>query len=79
MMKALHKVNTMKREIIVFTKSKHPFIHKFGYHIQCYIKGYVSFVQVVEMELAYQKQNGHENLVLTPWVTSEVTSYQATR
>jgi hypothetical protein len=33
---------------------------------------------VVEMEDAYQKQNGHENLVLTPWVTSEVISYQAT-
>jgi hypothetical protein len=29
------------------------------------------------MEAAYQKQNGHENLVLTPWVTSKVTSYQA--
>jgi hypothetical protein len=40
--------------------------------------GYTSFVQVVEMEPAYQKQNGHENLVLTPRVTSEVTSYQAT-
>jgi hypothetical protein len=40
--------------------------------------GYTSFVQVVKMELAYQKQNGHENLVLTPRVTSEVTSYQAT-
>jgi hypothetical protein len=33
---------------------------------------------VVEMEPTYQKQNGHENLVLTPWVTSEVTSYQDT-
>jgi hypothetical protein len=30
------------------------------------------------MEPTYQKQNGHKNLVLTPWVTSEVTSYQAT-
>jgi hypothetical protein len=40
--------------------------------------GYKSFVQVVKMETAYQKQNGHENLVLTPWVTSTVTSYQAT-
>jgi hypothetical protein len=28
---------------------------------------------VVEMEPAYQKQNGHENLVPTLWVTSEVT------
>jgi hypothetical protein len=36
------------------------------------------FVQVVEMEPAYQKQNGHENLVLTPRLTSEVTRYQAT-
>jgi hypothetical protein len=40
--------------------------------------GYMSFVQVFKMEPAYQKQNGHENLVLTPRVTSEVTSYQAT-
>jgi hypothetical protein len=38
----------------------------------------MSFVQVGEMEPAYEKHNGHENLVLTPWVTSEVTSYQAT-
>jgi hypothetical protein len=63
---------------IVFTKGKHPFIHKRGYHTQGYISGYMSFVQVVKMEPTYQKQNGHENLVLTPWVTSEVTSYQAT-
>jgi hypothetical protein len=40
--------------------------------------GYMSFVQVVKMEPAYQKQNGRENLVLMPRVTSEVTSYQAT-
>jgi hypothetical protein len=33
--------------------------------------------QVAEMKLTYQKQKGHENLVLTPWVTFEVTSYQA--
>jgi hypothetical protein len=77
-MKTLHKVNTMKRETLVFTKSKHPFIHKLGYHTHVYIMGYMSFVQVVKIEPAYQKQNGHENLVLTPWVTSEVTSYQAT-
>jgi hypothetical protein len=38
----------------------------------------MSFVQVVKMEPAYPKQNGHENLVLTPRVTPEVTSYQAT-
>jgi hypothetical protein len=75
-MKALHKVNIMKRETIVFTKSKHPFIHKLGYHTQCYIMGYTSFVQVVKMEPAYQKQNGYENLVLMSRVTSEVTSYQ---
>jgi hypothetical protein len=43
-----------------------------------YIKGYMSFIQVDKMEPAYKKQNGHENLVPTPWVTSEVTSYQAT-
>jgi hypothetical protein len=28
------------------------------------------------MKPTYQKQNGHENLVLTPRVTSKVTSYQ---
>jgi hypothetical protein len=68
----------MKRETTVFTKSKYPFIHKLVYHTQGYIMGYSSFAQVVKMEPAYQKQNGHENLVLTPRVTSEVTSYQAT-
>jgi hypothetical protein len=78
MMKALHKVIIMKRETNVFTKSKHPIIHKLGYHTQGYIMGYTSLVQVVKMEPAYQKENRHENLVLTPWVTSEVTSYQAT-
>jgi hypothetical protein len=78
MMKASHKVNTTKRETIVFTKSKHPFIHKLGYHTQGYIMSHMSFVQVVKMEPAYQKQNGHENLILTLWVTSEVARYQAT-
>jgi hypothetical protein len=69
----------MKWETTVFTKSKHPFIRKLGYHTQGYIMGYSSFAQVVKIEPAYQKGNGHKNLVLTPWVTSEVTSYQATR
>jgi hypothetical protein len=78
MMKALHKVNIMKRETTIFTKSKHPFINKLGYHTHGYIMGYLSFVQVVKMDPAYQKQNRHENLVLTLWVTSEVASYQAT-
>jgi hypothetical protein len=78
MMKSLYKVNTMERETIVFTKSKHPITHRLGYHTQGYIMGYMSFVQVVKMKAAYQIQNGHENLVLTPRVTSEVTSYQAT-
>jgi hypothetical protein len=68
----------MKRETTIFTKSKHSFIHKLGYHTQGYIMGYTSLLQVVKMEPAYQKQNGHENLVLTLRVTSEVTSYQAT-
>jgi hypothetical protein len=63
---------------VEFAKGKHPFIHKQGYHAQGYIKGYMPFVQVVKMETAYQKQNGHENLVLTLWVTIEVSSYQAT-
>jgi hypothetical protein len=39
---------------------------------------YKSFVQVVEMDPAYQKQNWHENLVLMSQVRSEVTSYQTT-
>jgi hypothetical protein len=59
-------------------QSKHPFIQKRGYHTQGYIRGYMPFVIVVKMEPAYQKQNGHENLVLVSRVTSEVTSYQAT-
>jgi hypothetical protein len=77
-MKALSKGNTMQMETIVLRKSKHPFVHKLGYHTQGYIMGYMSFVQVVKMEPAYQKQNGHEKLVLMPRVTSEVTSYQTT-
>jgi hypothetical protein len=77
-MNALHKINTMEREAIIFTKGKPPFIHKHGYHTQCYIMSYIPFAQVVEMKPAYQKQNGHENLVLMPRVTSKVTSYQAT-
>jgi hypothetical protein len=36
------------------------------------------FVKLVEMKPAYQKQNGHETLVLMLRVTSEVISYQAT-
>jgi hypothetical protein len=54
-MKALHKVNTMKKETIVFTKNKHQFIRKLGYHTQGYIMCYMSFVQLVKMEPAYQK------------------------
>jgi hypothetical protein len=77
-MNALHKVNIVKRETSVFTKRKHPLIHKLGYHTKCYINSYMPFVQVVEMKPAYEKQNGHENLVLTPQLTSEVTSYQDT-
>jgi hypothetical protein len=49
MRKALHNVNTIKWETIVFTKGKHPFIHKLGYHTKCYISVYMPFVQVVEM------------------------------
>jgi hypothetical protein len=59
-------------------KGKHPFIQKRGYHTQGYSRGYMPFVQVVKMEPTYQKQNGYENLVLMPRVTSEVTIYQAT-
>jgi hypothetical protein len=62
-MKALHKVNTLKREPIVFTKSKHPFIHKLRYHTQGYIMGYMSFVQVIRMKPAYQKKMGTRTLL----------------
>jgi hypothetical protein len=62
----------MKRETIIFTKSKHPFIHKLRYHTQGYIMLYTSFIQVVKMEPVYQKQNRHENLVLTPRVTYQL-------
>jgi PHD/YefM family antitoxin component YafN of YafNO toxin-antitoxin module len=34
--------------------------------------------QVGEMKPTYEKQKGHENIVLMPRVTFEVTSYQAT-
>jgi hypothetical protein len=78
MIKALHNVNTMKKETILFIKGKCPFIHKLGYHTKCYINSYIPFVQVVKMEPTYQKQNGQENLVLMPRVTSEVTRYQDT-
>jgi hypothetical protein len=63
---------------ILFTKGKHLFIHKLGYHRKGYIKDYILFVHVVEMETTYQKQKGHENVVLIPWVTSEVAAYQDT-
>jgi hypothetical protein len=33
---------------------------------------------VAKMKLAYQKQKGHENLILTPRVKFDVTSYQTT-
>jgi hypothetical protein len=62
MMKALHKVNTMERETIVFTKGKPPFIHKLGYHTQCYIRGYMPFVQVVKMKPSYQTKMGMRTL-----------------
>jgi hypothetical protein len=68
----------MKRETTVFTKGKHPFIHKLGYHTKYYTEGYMPFVQVLKMEPVCQKQNRHENLILMSWVTSEVTSYQST-
>jgi hypothetical protein len=39
---------------------------------------YLTLEQVAEMKPAYQKQKGHKNLVLTPRITFEVISYQAT-
>jgi hypothetical protein len=64
--------------ILVFAKGKHPFIYKHGNYTNCYINDDMLLVQVVEMEPAYQKQNGPENLVLMPQVTSEIISYQVT-
>jgi hypothetical protein len=43
-------------------KGKHPFIQKWGYHTQGYIKGYMPFVQVVKMEPAYQNKMGTRTL-----------------
>jgi hypothetical protein len=37
---------------------------------------YMTLEQVAEIKPAYQKQKGHENFVLMPRVTFEVTSYQ---
>jgi hypothetical protein len=39
---------------------------------------YMTLEQVAKMKPTYQKQQGHENIFLTPHVTFEVTSYQAT-
>jgi hypothetical protein len=75
MMKTLHKVNTMQKNEKLYSQKVNIHLFISSAIIQ---QGYMSFVQVVEMEPAYQKQNGHENLVPTPQVTSEVTSYQAT-
>jgi hypothetical protein len=44
-MKALHKVNIMKRKQLYLQKE----------NTKCYTKGYMSFVQVVKLEPTYQK------------------------
>jgi hypothetical protein len=71
-------VNAHVRQIPqAFTKGNiHSFITCLSY--KGYERCYMSFVQVVTMKPIYQKENGHDNLVLTPWVAFEVTSYQAT-
>jgi hypothetical protein len=43
-----------------------------------YKRCHMTFVQVVEHNPPYEKEKGHENLVPTPRVTFEITSYQAT-
>jgi hypothetical protein len=43
-----------------------------------YKRCHMTFVQVVEHNPPYEKEKGHENLVPTPQVTFEITSYQAT-
>jgi hypothetical protein len=37
-----------------------------------YKRCHMTFIQVAKMKPAYQKEKGHENLVLTPWATSEL-------
>jgi hypothetical protein len=74
----MHKVNTIyKIDTIAFTRITSIFIHHLII-IQRLHPSYMTLEQVAEMKPAYQKQKGHENLVLTPWVTFEVTNYQAT-
>jgi hypothetical protein len=76
-MKVLHNVNTMKREQLYLQKVNiNLFINLVI--IQNVTSRLHAIVQVVKKEPNYQKQNGHGNLVLTPRVTSEVTSYQDT-
>jgi PHD/YefM family antitoxin component YafN of YafNO toxin-antitoxin module len=73
----MHEVNTIyKREPIAFTKDNIHF-HSSLTIIQRLHPSYMTLEQVVEMKPVYQKQKGHENLVLTPQVIYEVTSYQA--
>jgi hypothetical protein len=52
-------------------------IHKLGSY-RGYKRCHMTFVQVDKMKPDLSKIKGHENLVPMPWVTSEVTSYQAT-
>jgi hypothetical protein len=67
----------MKRETTVFTRVNiHLFIklgytHRFTLGITCHLYKWLDGTRL-------KKQNGPENFVLMSWVTSKVTSYQAT-
>jgi hypothetical protein len=74
----MHKVNTIyKREAIDFIKDNIHFHSLLNHHPRLH-PSYMTIEQEAEMKPAYQKQKGNKNLVLTPRITFEVTSYQAT-
>jgi hypothetical protein len=74
----MHKVNTIyKREAIAFTKDNINFHSSLNHHPNVTSKLH-DIRASGRNEPNYQKQKGHENLVLMPRVTFEVISYQAT-
>jgi hypothetical protein len=74
----MHKVNTIYKRVELHSQR----ITSISIHhltiIQRLHPSYMMLEQVAEMKPAYQKQKGHKNLILTPQVTFEITSYQAT-
>jgi hypothetical protein len=55
----------IKREAIAFTKDNIHFHSSLTHHPKV-TSSYMTLEQVAEIKLAYQKQKGHKNLVLTP-------------